>query len=511
MLDSITIQNFKAIQNEPLILDNLAQVNYLVGPNGCGKSSVLEGVYKYVLQEIKVKIPSFVEKLDNIDGYDNISINNKQKDITSQINDYYYRPLFIGHNSQFIAEFCLEQNGLDIKGVFERLLNEYFYVEWSLALEVLITSEEDKKMSQGEIQKKVLEKIIEQYAKLSDQEDGYAREFANNDDFTPEKVPNLIFIEEPEHFLHPNWQKQIVNILGCWSSRVGIVGSYNDKNEKHLPVAGFADENGSFPYGGELDIKKDQIQFFISTHSPFIVSAAGKMEEDRFEQEFLDYKKNKSSEYKTLKNNNGKDELQAKNYWRKNIYKPSQKVYQIEKGTCKNPLGNWGYDMVVESAVMLGAGLEDVLGKHKSPTENQSFLVYCEGGDGKGTLKDADIFNQLAKLWPENVLFIGCGSYLDVANQAMTAKEFYSTQRGNVQILGILDEDQASKYLDRKDLKTLGYWDLERFILQDKEDKNQKNKTIIKKAEGIWKKNKNDENYLKMLSDQLHSCIFGNK
>jgi predicted ATP-dependent endonuclease of OLD family len=45
MLNSITIQNFKAIQGKkPLELKNLAKVNYLVGPNGCGKSSVLEGV-----------------------------------------------------------------------------------------------------------------------------------------------------------------------------------------------------------------------------------------------------------------------------------------------------------------------------------------------------------------------------------------------------------------------------------------------------------------------------------
>jgi AAA15 family ATPase/GTPase len=45
MLDSITIKNFKAIQEKDgLALNNLTQVNYLVDPNGCGKSSILEGV-----------------------------------------------------------------------------------------------------------------------------------------------------------------------------------------------------------------------------------------------------------------------------------------------------------------------------------------------------------------------------------------------------------------------------------------------------------------------------------
>ncbi|GAB4147104.1 MAG: hypothetical protein OHK0017_08420 [Patescibacteria group bacterium] len=42
MLKSISIRNFKRIGEEPLVLDNLEKVNYLVGPNGCGKSSVLE-------------------------------------------------------------------------------------------------------------------------------------------------------------------------------------------------------------------------------------------------------------------------------------------------------------------------------------------------------------------------------------------------------------------------------------------------------------------------------------
>jgi AAA15 family ATPase/GTPase len=43
MLDSISIKNFKRIQGDtPLVLNDLAKVNYLVGPNGGGKSSVLE-------------------------------------------------------------------------------------------------------------------------------------------------------------------------------------------------------------------------------------------------------------------------------------------------------------------------------------------------------------------------------------------------------------------------------------------------------------------------------------
>jgi AAA15 family ATPase/GTPase len=41
MLDSIEIKNFKRIGEDGLKLDKLAQVNYLVGENGSGKSIVI--------------------------------------------------------------------------------------------------------------------------------------------------------------------------------------------------------------------------------------------------------------------------------------------------------------------------------------------------------------------------------------------------------------------------------------------------------------------------------------
>jgi len=46
MLKRIEISNFKAIQDRdgesrPLILSDLAPINYLIGPNGSGKSSIL--------------------------------------------------------------------------------------------------------------------------------------------------------------------------------------------------------------------------------------------------------------------------------------------------------------------------------------------------------------------------------------------------------------------------------------------------------------------------------------
>lgn len=49
------MSKFKAIQGEAPTLDNLASVNHLVGPNSCGKSSVLEVLQLFPLSEDIIK------------------------------------------------------------------------------------------------------------------------------------------------------------------------------------------------------------------------------------------------------------------------------------------------------------------------------------------------------------------------------------------------------------------------------------------------------------------------
>jgi AAA15 family ATPase/GTPase len=48
-LDSVTIDGFRGLRN--LRLDNLGLINILVGPNNCGKTSVLEA-----LSTMKIRI-----------------------------------------------------------------------------------------------------------------------------------------------------------------------------------------------------------------------------------------------------------------------------------------------------------------------------------------------------------------------------------------------------------------------------------------------------------------------
>jgi predicted ATPase len=103
MLDSIKISNFKAIQDEvdengklikakPLELRGLANVNYLVGKNGCGKSSVLEGLV-------------FLAISSNLNG-----INLKNNILSKELDCW----LFLQYGNNKIRDGVLEINNIDL-------------------------------------------------------------------------------------------------------------------------------------------------------------------------------------------------------------------------------------------------------------------------------------------------------------------------------------------------------------------------------------------------------------
>jgi predicted ATP-dependent endonuclease of OLD family len=70
MLSSISIKGFKAIQGEkPLELKNLAKVNYLVGPNGSGKSSVLETLQLFKTFKTNQILKKFTYNTQNTNIY----------------------------------------------------------------------------------------------------------------------------------------------------------------------------------------------------------------------------------------------------------------------------------------------------------------------------------------------------------------------------------------------------------------------------------------------------------
>jgi predicted ATP-dependent endonuclease of OLD family len=359
MLDSITIKNFKAIQGESVLtLKSLAQVNYLVGPNGCGKSSVLEGIYLYhcCLNEKNSKEESQVKNIQNVYNY----FEGRER-----------LSGFIHKNSKIeLGEKLAEKIGLVFeKDKNKRLIKFFFnsdpeslfnsFVVY-LTSEVLIPEGDEyiggKKTRSGyrspqginfekvplifshlnPIEPKALKNIIEYLFSVSYKETRevdaikshiddlqvrlvesaggfvWATKFAEyiSRRLVDKSDRKLIFLlEEPEIGLHPNAQKKFVGWLSDFIKKVF------EELEKN----------------GRLTIPIFDVQFFISTHSPFIVNAALELE--------------------------------------------GQKVYQLSDGTCPNPLGISKEDVSTKKVW----DIYDGLGAKPSDLLFANCLIWAEG------------------------------------------------------------------------------------------------------------------------------------
>ena len=177
---------------------------------------------------------------------------------------------------------------------------------------------------------------------------------------------NIILIEEPEQQLNPRIQKLIPKFLKS------LTDIYPDK------------------------------QFFVTTHSPFVISAATKFDD--------------------------------------------QKVYRIENWECLNPNGSRWARVVFESARMLGMGMDDFIVAPLAHIKNKSYIVYCESNKVDGS-SDAEIYNTIFRKY-ENVLFISCGRCEDVYHQYIASTEFYKTQAWQVQVIWLIDNDPDNNKIE---------------------------------------------------------------
>ena len=138
----------------------------------------------------------------------------------------------------------------------------------------------------------------------------------------------IVMLEEPEEGLHPEAQKKLPEIFKIF------VETFKQKNVN--------------------------VQFLISTHSPFIISAAAKLD--------------------------------------------NQKVYLIEDGQCINPQGSEKGGAKIQALKMLGAGLDDFIPKT---------IVVCEGCVDKEKTSyqhDANIYNELFGHLEDIAFYSGGGS-----------------------------------------------------------------------------------------------------
>lgn len=331
MLDSILISNFKAIGKTPLELKNLSKVNYLVGKNGCGKSSVLD----YLNEKNKETVSIYLDCLDlnhNSNNFGEIlpqsseifqqstKFDEKERDFKESIfikinkilNGNGFLDLKDGKAERF-SEYE-EENGekvvigrqLKITGIYGK--NEEASGFWVLRnliyqlLFILKTRFKDGILTKDHIYKGGGEVNLNNQIRSLPSMNEVMYHNPKKDVVKSYPIILDILIDEPETSLNPGYQKLLPKLLEF------IRLELCKETEYFKPY---------FGHTHRFDFSKS-IRFFIATHSPFIISAAG---------EFAD----------------------------------SQKVYMIENGICTNPEGNSGSEVKEVVNTMLGVENTDFL------------------------------------------------------------------------------------------------------------------------------------------------------
>jgi AAA15 family ATPase/GTPase len=346
MLDSITIKNFKAITE--LTLSGLSNVNYLVGKNGCGKSSVLEAINLF----LNLKTTNTNIFIPPTGSYNAVEILNQL--IAKKDNNEPNFDIFGSDWKKFLFEIITEKteinillkNGIKDTLTFNQLLVSSFsnncinfdasYLVKLENFDIELPDDNEIENDKLKLKKIVIEKLkiiylneivllmegelkyqFEINGKTKDELEVYWDEIENTlpldikDEFTLSHQQsngknslktlfygllhiitvyrlNTLFIEEPEMYLHPQYQKCLPKFFDAIN-------------------------------------KVTKTQFIISTHSPFIISAAAELQE-------------------------------------------SQKVYLIDEGhtvdinQINNKRGNVGYsgsDCVHTASKMLGSSIQD--------------------------------------------------------------------------------------------------------------------------------------------------------
>lgn len=269
MLDSIKIEKFKKIQSEYwLTLDNLAKVNYLVWENGCGKSSILEWIYvRY--KEIEYK--NFPEMNIIFDQWRNITI----------------KPLLLVHNNNILNSNFEVNNSRNLKLNSKDSNNIYLdqseIVEYShLELLNITFNWYSREIN---FSQKLKDKIIEFFNIFFEKQ--YKIIDIKKQIWNPENwETSLQFYITDEEWNDINlnfiawWYIYFIKLLVILS--LDIYSSYdiicieepeqqlNPKIQKLIPF-----------FLNFMCTKNDNLHFFISTHSPFIISAASKFDNQK--------------------------------------------------------------------------------------------------------------------------------------------------------------------------------------------------------------------------------------
>jgi predicted ATPase len=175
MLHTVAISDFKRISAAGITLRKLGAVNYLVGENGSGKSSILQAIYGFLQQ------PQF-PGLDLDISPLSIIINGKRTQTS-------YEAIYVNQDVRSLLRYYKSCSSI-LTDLQDELLDKYNYLEWGLYTSFF---QEDKRLQYKTklVYEEYFEKILKAKAK---------NKFI------------IFLIEEPENYLHPTWEKSLAYI-----------------------------------------------------------------------------------------------------------------------------------------------------------------------------------------------------------------------------------------------------------------------------------------------------------
>ncbi len=485
MLDSIEIKDFKRIKQGGLKLNKLSKVNYLVGKNGSGKSSIIEAIRSFynlltndmdsgvMMQKGSFYLKDIIDRKNIILEFKGgvhvpmIRELARNSEISISYNSVVYK-LYIDEIESFyspkikkevfpvkpIIILPFDDNHISSKNIYlDKVLGEKIghgynkllhdiLINYTLTDNIAFLGDDLSFFMNHRVKSSPDEKIrILLDDIIGNIEISVARRSSGYNYIQSliyfiahlynEYGYNVFLVEEPEIHLHPSLQKMVPKILNSLSNL------YN-------------------------------VQFITTTHSPFIISAAAEI----CSQEKIKSKKEEKE------------------------FIPTQKVYKIEQGKCLNPYGSSGIDMVFESAKMLGAGIDSIIATPPSDIQPKSYIIYCEGA--AKTIKDSEVYNEIFR---ENndCLFISCESCNDVYKQFIIGREFYKYQKAQIKVIGLVDNDPGNSKIEdwkKEGLNVLKRREIENYLYD-------KNIVINLKERKLTEKDNEEYNNVNIESDDL--------
>lgn len=377
MLKELTISNYKRMKNSGAKFIGLTRVNYLVGENGSGKTSVLNYLFDFKSDSqaflVKDGLGS-VELIDKVDFNFKSDTNKNHEKWEELFLDFYGERVLILD----ILAYIILTKKKDTDFFNQKLIKETELILKELSVDVN-PNEYDKKIWEAEDVTSGARKIFNlTYAVL------YLSHHFNNP---------TILIDEPSIHLHPSWQKK-------------------------LPIV------------FEYLTQKYNVQFFVATHSPFIITTVGQLTDNDLTPSQI----------------------------KKTGFVPNQKVYFLKNGrvaskrgkiSTKGQNGYWGRKITQITSKMLGAGLMDLVSPQKAVfSQDSPVLILCEG---EGDDEDAKIYNTIFQDKTPSVLFVSCRGSSQVYRTFQLLREIKPGLSANFEMLMVRDRDH--EFPSQNDIK----------------------------------------------------------